>query len=158
MQHRCKWIWGGRKGLGHGHGICVANGLAFGSLRILRGGGDDLNPLSSPFVSRCLWNNGGTVGIMWEVAHAAGTNAVILHRPTGGSRSGAECGLTRSAALSASSWRKGPLTWIVLRVLNPRVGAGIRPVHGGGPSPHNHSYRSATFELVWRPHLAPPTG
>lgn len=83
-------------------------------LRIFEGIGDGLNPLFlSPSHGSDRRNNGGTVGVMWEVAHAAGTNAVILHRLTGGSgsrrafSSDAECGLTRSAALSLCSCSHG---------------------------------------------------
>lgn len=65
------------------------------------------------------WNNGRTVGIMWEVAHAAVTNAVIPRRLEAARiSSDAECCPTRSAALSET-----PLT-------TSQLGAGGR--RGGG--------------------------
>lgn len=64
----------------------------------------DLNILLlSPFEFN-LWNNGRTVGIMWEVAHAAVSNAVIPYRLEAARiSSDTECCTTRSAALLANS-------------------------------------------------------
>lgn len=64
----------------------------------------DLNVLLlSPF-EFILRNNGRTVGIMWEVAHAAVTNAVIPYSLEAARiSSDTECCPTRSAALLANS-------------------------------------------------------
>lgn len=64
------------------------NPFDFGCLHILRAEEMIWIPFFSHSHELDLRNNGGTVGIMWEVAHAAVTNAVILHRLTGGSGSG----------------------------------------------------------------------
>lgn len=70
--------------------------------------GEDFNlPLLSPYEFN-LWDNGWTVGIMWEAAHAAVTNAVkpffgwqaALEAPR--ISSDTECCPTRSAALLAT--------------------------------------------------------